>query len=184
MIILETNEVYQLNQDTYSRMTQQFISQERECSQCHNDVQFMSHTYQERRIIIKNEEQHINFIQVKCPKCHSTHIILLDTMLPYSYISLEDATDIISKYLHHEKVSKILNDYLYYDENIIRRLIKRYEQTWKNIITDMDMETIKQECLINRHQQFLQKKGINRTYIYHSIDDDWKLINPSSKIEL
>lgn len=126
MIILVLNQTYQLNQTLYDTLILSFLNKQEECPICHHNIIFQCNDYKDKGIVIDNQKHIIKLIQVECPHCHKTHLILLDLMIPYCQLNLMDASHIIFRFKQGEKISSILNDYYYYDENSIRRMIKKY----------------------------------------------------------
>lgn len=122
------------------------------------------HGYYDRYVKINEEKTiRLRILRVMCSHCHTTHAILLASIVPYSQIPLVDQVAVIEKHAQGETASAIADEVPSVDENAVKRILKAFVQVWiQRILSESiplsPIPTLVRECFAFYSLQFMQIK--------------------------
>ena len=163
-----TQKTYNLfTQKTYNQFLGTIQFHRLSCS-CGRSGCLIKHAYYERRVKTPDGCITLRILRVICKRCHKTHAVFPEWIVPYSQILLKDHLKIIQTHLNQDSFEPIMMSNLYIDESNIRYIIRQYLRYWKERITAFALvlgdtisdDTISFHCLKTLKRQFMQIKCI------------------------
>lgn len=159
MITNKSRHVKRIDQEDYDRFIDQLDLNSLSCPAegCgHHD--FVRHGYYERTIKFKSGSVRLRILRVKCRSCGSTHAILLDCMVPYSQLSLDIQTSIISC-AHIEDFKEDLDSNLDLNESSFYYVRHQFRKHWKERLRSVGIALsidLVRCCFLHFSRQFMQ----------------------------
>ena len=98
------------------------------------------HGYYTRSLKKDDSGISLSICRVRCSHCGRTHALLPSLLVPYSQVSLQDQSSIISAYEASGAYEEIMAGTPSIDENLIASIIKRYVKHWMQKIRSFRIE--------------------------------------------
>lgn len=164
MITISTKKINDFTQINYNIIIDNLHFHKLACT-CGISGQLIKHSYYTRSIKKPNGSLDLRVLRVKCKSCNKTHAILLQFIVPYSQILLQDHISIINAYENKSSFEPIMLSNLLIDESNIQYIISNYLQNWKERLIAFGIKfdkSISDKCFLNFGKQFMQiKRGSN-----------------------
>ena len=157
MIIAITRNVNTVSQSVYDAITDSIDPALCTCPKCRHTGMCV-HAYYSRKL--KTREGFLVLIikRLRCNSCGCTHAILLDLIVPYSWISREDTLAIISS-SSPDQDRRIMEHNILIDESDIYRVRRNYNLHWKQRLLSFSIplsSSITEQCIEHFHRAFMQ----------------------------
>jgi len=120
------------------------------------------HGYYNRSVKVSDGKFVFRICRVKCSCCGCTHALLLSSMVPYSQISLQDQTSIITSYEEGALAIAVMEHTPSIDESNLHYIISSYRKHWKQRLLAFRLKfskKISQSCFLIFNRQFMQIKS-------------------------
>lgn len=95
MIVIKKINNKNISQKEYNKIISALNLNKLVCPKCHS-IGFTVHGYYNRHIDIFNRKITIRVVRLKCSSCKSTHVVLIENMLPYSIVTLDVVISVLS----------------------------------------------------------------------------------------
>lgn len=118
-----------LNQKTYENIINSLQFHQLQCT-CGHSGCLTIHGHYTRSLKKDDSEISLSICRVRCSRCGRTHALLPSLLVPYSQVSLQDQSSIISAYEASGDYEEIMAGTPSVDENLIASIIKRYVKHW------------------------------------------------------
>ena len=168
MITISSPKIKSFSQKNYNEIIDKLQFHSISCT-CGQKGQLIRHGYYTRSIKTPSGLKSLKILRVKCNHCNRTHAILLDFIVPYSRITLEDHLAIIKSFESKQSYEPIMLLNPYIDEGNIVYVIKQYLHHWKQKLFAFGLSI--NNCLIKNcffvfKRQFMQiKRTLNILFL-------------------
>ena len=112
-----------------------------------------------RTVWFRGEEVRLSIQRVQCTCCGRTHAILLDVLVPYSRIPLEDQRQIIIAFEEGGLPEAIQNANYYIEDWMVYYIMRKYRMGWKQRLLSQKIslqDDLILGCFHFYGQQFMQ----------------------------
>jgi hypothetical protein len=120
------------------------------------------HGYYNRSVKVSDGKFVFRICRVKCSCCGCTHALLLSSMVPYSQISLQDHTAIITANEEGRFAVEVMDHTPSIDESNLHYIISSYLKHWKQRLLASRLKFSKKlsySCFLVFNRQFMQIKS-------------------------
>lgn len=120
------------------------------------------HGYYNRSMKISDEKLTFRICRVRCSYCGRTHALLLSSMVPYSQISLQDHTAVITAYEEGRLAVEVMERTPSIDESNLHYILSSYKKHWKQRLLAFGIKLSKKlstSCFLFYHRQFMLIKN-------------------------
>lgn len=149
-----------LDQKTYENIINTLQFHQLQCT-CGHSGCLTIHGYYTRSLKKDDSEIPLSICRVRCSHCGRTHALLPSLLVPYSQVSLQDQSSIISAYEASGDYGEIMAGTPSIDENLIASIIKRYVKHWMQKIRSFRIglsfpPRLVKQCFSFFRNQFMQ----------------------------
>lgn len=161
MITLFNNNFNIINQDIYDSIINNTNLFNLQCPSCHHFSCLIKHGTYIRSIRLANSTISLKILRVFCKECGHTHAILLDDIVPYSQITLEDQVEIIE----NDDDVDFLNNNTNFSASDLKYIKKQYQLHWMQRLLAYSIQldfSVSKLCFKYYNRQFMQiKRTVN-----------------------
>lgn len=160
MITVQTNNFNTFSQVFYDNIVESLQLHQLSCSCGHSGCMRKYGRY-ERTVWFAGNAVKLKIQRVQCTHCGKTHAILLDVIVPYSRIPLEDQRKIILADNGGKACNHVLDKNWFIDIQMVHYIRRQYRQYWKQRLLSAGislLEDLVQGCFRCYCRQFMQNR--------------------------
>ena len=168
MLTVLTQKINTFSQEIYDKIVDNIEFSTVTCT-CGHKGCLKKHGYYKRSLRFKSEKYSVLILRVKCSQCGRTHAILLDLMVPYSQIPLDDQVSIIKAHELGGDIMDVINENFLIDPSEVYRIVRNYIKHWKQRLISASItltESITKDCFRTYSMQFMQIRSRKGCLIY------------------
>lgn len=161
MITVQTKNIKFISEDIYDEIVQCLQVDQITCP-CGHCQGMRKYGRYARTVWFRGEEIKLNIQRVQCTRCGRTHAILLDVLVPYSRIPLEDQRQIIVSFEAGDLPRAVQNANYYIEDWMAYHIMRKYRVHWQQRLFSKGIslqDKLVWDCFRFYGQQFLQVRA-------------------------
>ena len=158
MITVQTENINTLSQKIYDSIIDRIQLHQISCS-CGHSGNIKKWGRYERKVWFQSEEITLKIQRIRCAHCGRTHAFLLDILVPYSRVPLEDQRQIILSCENGEDCEPLQQSNILIENQMVFFIWRKYRRHWKQKLLAAGISLtggLSKDCFRCYSRQFMQ----------------------------